>query len=201
MVCKHDDKIICVRVSSMIEARVLHTYTCMFRSCLKTVFVWTNVTQHSHTRKKHALDNALLGSVAAGHAGYPAAEVDLLRRVRPGVGSRAEGIQFAAGDPESGPSLSLEFGPRADVRFPYRLVLPSVLFRDFALHVSAASPQAVRRTGGVEWDNAEREMKVVPRLWLDVSAVLIAYDGWCTEASTGRLEMDGARTYITLSFQ
>ncbi|KAG0412643.1 hypothetical protein HPB47_010235 [Ixodes persulcatus] len=66
--------------------------------------------------------------------GYPAAEVDLLRRVRPGVGSRAEGIQFAAGDPESGPSLSLEFGPRADVRFPYRLVLPSVLFRDFALH-------------------------------------------------------------------
>ncbi|KAM7282077.1 hypothetical protein ISCGN_002233 [Ixodes scapularis] len=66
--------------------------------------------------------------------GYPAAEVDLLRRVRPGVGSRAEGIQFAAGDPESGPSLSLEFGPRADAKFPYRLVLPSVLFRDFALH-------------------------------------------------------------------
>ncbi|CAN8002600.1 unnamed protein product, partial [Ixodes hexagonus] len=66
--------------------------------------------------------------------GYPAAEVDLLRRVRPGVDASAEGIRFAAGDPESGPSLSLEFGPRADARFPYRLVLPSVLFRDFALH-------------------------------------------------------------------
>ncbi|KAL3211139.1 hypothetical protein MRX96_000824 [Rhipicephalus microplus] len=65
--------------------------------------------------------------------GYPAAEVDLLRRVRPNPAS-PETVRFAAGDPESGPSLALEFGPRADVKFPYRLLLPAALFRDFALH-------------------------------------------------------------------
>ncbi|KAL1445374.1 hypothetical protein MTO96_045060 [Rhipicephalus appendiculatus] len=68
-------------------------------------------------------------------AGYPAAEVDLLRRVRPsGSAASPETVRFAAGDPESGPSLALEFGPRADVKFPYRLLLPAALFRDFALH-------------------------------------------------------------------
>nr|XP_037286394.1 collagen alpha-1(XV) chain-like [Rhipicephalus microplus] len=65
--------------------------------------------------------------------GYPAAEVDLLRRVRPNPAS-PETVRFAAGDPESGPSLALEFGPRADVKFPYRLLIPAALFRDFALH-------------------------------------------------------------------
>lgn len=67
--------------------------------------------------------------------GYPAAEVDILRRVTQSADASPDGVRFAAGDPESGPSLSLEFGSKAVVRFPYRLVLPAVLFPDFAIHV------------------------------------------------------------------
>ncbi|XP_064480018.1 collagen alpha-1(XV) chain-like [Ornithodoros turicata] len=66
--------------------------------------------------------------------GFPAAEIDLLRRVRPGTETPTEELRYVPGDPDSGLSVAFGIGPKADVKFPYRLILPSVMFRDFALH-------------------------------------------------------------------
>nr|XP_050029372.1 collagen alpha-1(XVIII) chain-like [Dermacentor andersoni] len=106
-----------------------HVYRYVF-----TVFVCFMAAQVATSQRSTRSLPFPLRDISAA-VGYPAAELDLLRRVRPsGSAASPETVRFAAGDPESGPSLALEFGPRADVKFPYRLLLPAALFRDFALH-------------------------------------------------------------------
>ncbi|XP_077527750.1 uncharacterized protein LOC144139196 [Haemaphysalis longicornis] len=110
----------------MTRTSYIPKYSAGFFGCLLAVVLG------SPPRSPRSLPFPLRDISAA--VGYPAAEVDLLRRVRPSGDASPETVRFAAGDPESGPSIALEFGPRADVKFPYRLVLPAALFKDFALH-------------------------------------------------------------------